>query len=338
MPSGIRSNGIRNSTIGLALASIGALAGSAALALSGGSVALASPAPPKPKPPLAYAGYVEQITASSATLKARINPQGSATEYYFQYGPTIAYGSQTPPAPAGSGTQEVKLTQAVTGLAPYTTYHFRVVASSPAGTTDSADATFATKAIPLSLTASITPNPVVFGEPLSLSGTLSGTGNAGVGVVLQANSFPYTNGFHDATSPEPTSATGSFSFPVAGFLESTRVRVAVATAGKPTVLSPVIVELVAVKVTLHVHPTRRHGYVRFYGTVAPPQRGAQIAFERFEHGRYVVVSGSRITLRTGGPSHFHHTMRLRRHGRYRALVEVKGDAVVSGHSRPVLIH
>jgi hypothetical protein len=325
------------SRIGLALASVGALAASTALALPGGSAALPIPAP-KPKPPIAYAGYVEQITSSTAVLKARIDPQGSATEYYFQYGPTTAYGSQTPSAPAGNGTQEVKLSQPVNGLQPYTTYHFRVLASSSAGTTDSTDATFTTKAIPLSLTASATPNPVVFGSPLKLTGTLSGTGNAGVDVVVQANSFPYTNGFHNITSPAPTGPTGSFSFPIAGLLESTRLRVAVATTGKPAVVSPAIVELVTVRVTLHVRPTGHPGYVRFYGTVTPPQHGAQIAFEHFSHGHYVVIAGSRITVLTGGPSHFKHTLRLRGHGRYRVLVEVvAGGAVVSGHSRPVLI-
>ncbi len=331
-----------------ALALIGAMATGTALALPGGpgaSAALASaPAPkpplasaPAPKPPFVYAKYVSQVTASSATLKAAIDPRGTAAEYYFQYGPTTAYGSQTPPASAGSGTQSIQLAQTVTGLVPYTTYHFRVVATNAEGTTDSPDATFTTKKIPLSLAASVTPNPVVFGGRLDFSGTLSGTGNAGVQVVLQANSFPYTRGFHDITAPEPTDAAGDFSFRVAGLLESTQLRAA--TTGKPKIYSAVSTELVTVRVTLHVRPAKRRGYVRLYGTVTPSEPGVGVAFERLDDGRYVTVSGTRISIgtRAGEVSRFARTVRLRRRGLYRALVAVNGGAQVSGRSRPILI-
>ncbi len=290
---------------------------------------------PKPLPPLAYSGYVEQITVSTALLKARINPRGVATTYFFQYGPTAAYGFQTPSAAAGSGTAEIKLTQTVTGLQPATTYHFRVLARSSAGTTASTDATFTTRKVPLSLTAVVAPNPVVFGSPLELTGTLSGTGNAGVAVVLQANPFPYTHGFHDVTSPVPTGAAGDFSLPVAGLLESTQLRAA--TAAKPTAYSPVVTELVAVRVTLHVRPARRRGDVRLYGTVTPAEPGAGVAFERFVHGRYVPVSGTTIRGHTGEVSRFARTVRLRRSGLYRALVQVSSGAQVAGRSRPVEI-
>ncbi len=289
----------------------------------------------KPLPPIAYAGYIEKTTPSSAVLKARINPQGVATEYYFQYGPTTAYGFQTPPAAAGSATQESKFTQEVTGLQPYTTYHFRVLARSSAGTTASADATFTTKKVPLSLTVSVAPSPVVFGRPLELSGTLSGTGNAGVEIVLQANSFPYSHGFHDITSPVATDAAGGFSLPITGLLESTQLRAV--TVGKPTISSLAISELVMVRVTLHVHPARRRGYVRLYGTVTPSEPGAGVAFERFDHGRYVPVSGTTIRAHAGGVSRFGRTIHVRRRGLYRALVQVPSGAQVSGRSRPVLI-
>jgi hypothetical protein len=290
---------------------------------------------PKPPRPHVYSGYVEQITPTSALLKAEINPEGQATAYYFQYGLTVAYGSQTPPAAAGSAIQEGRFTQTVSGLQPDTTYHFRVVASSSAGTTDGEDATFLTKKIPLTLAASVTPSPVVLGSPLSVSGTLSGTGNVGVGVVLQANPFPYGLGFHNITGPVPTGAAGSFSIPIAGLPESTRLRVA--TVGQPAVYSPVLTEPVTVRVTLHVRPAGRRGYVHLYGTVTPAKTGAKVAFERLDHGRYVVVSGTTIRARGGEVSRFARTIRLRRRGLYRALVQVAYGPQVSGRSRPVLI-
>jgi hypothetical protein len=288
---------------------------------------------PEPLPPLAYNGAVEQITPSSALLKGKVYPRGQATEYYFQYGPTAAYGSQTPPAAAGSGTAEVKVAQPIAGLQPYTTYHFRILATSSAGTATSTDATFTTKKIPLSLLATVTPNPVVFGSPLTVSGTLSGTGNAGVEVVVQANAFPYDRGFHDLTSAKPTSSTGAFSFPLAGFLESAQLRVA--TVGKAVLYSPTITEPVAVRVTLHVRPARRRGFVRLYGTVTPSQPHAGVAFERRVNDSYVTVGGT--TVRAGSIARFVRTIRLRRSGLYRALVVTPGGAQVSGRSRPVLI-
>ncbi len=224
----------------------------------------------------------------------------------------------------------------VTGLEPYTLYHFRVVASSSAGTVGSADATFTTRKIPLSLTVTAAPNPVGFGSPLGLSGTLAGTGNTGVEIVLQANPFPYTHGFHDISSPEPTDAAGGFSFPIAGLLQSTQLRAA--TAAKPVIYSPVVSELVAVGVTLHVRPARRRGFVCLYGTVTPAEPGARVAFERLdrEH-RYVPVSGTTVRAWASGVSRFTRTVRLRRRGLYRALVQVASGAQVSGRSRPVLI-
>ncbi|HEY4452289.1 MAG TPA: hypothetical protein VGN13_11935 [Solirubrobacteraceae bacterium] len=74
------------------------------------------------------------VTAESATLEATIDPHGAATSYYFQYGPTSAYGSEAPAAPGpslGSSAGGVEVSpQHLQGLAPATTYHYRVVAVS----------------------------------------------------------------------------------------------------------------------------------------------------------------------------------------------------------------
>jgi DNA-binding beta-propeller fold protein YncE len=90
----------------------------------------------------------EQVTASAATLGARLNPGGLDTSYHFDYGTTSAYG-QTVPVPAGdagSGVQPTTVWATASGLAPDTTYHYRVVASSSLGTVTGADQTFTTTA------------------------------------------------------------------------------------------------------------------------------------------------------------------------------------------------
>jgi hypothetical protein len=57
-------------------------------------------------------------------------------------------------------------------------------------------------------------------------------------------------GFKNVGNPEITNSTGGFSFPVLGLLENAQLRVV--TVGKPLVVSPVVTETVAVRVSFHV--------------------------------------------------------------------------------------
>lgn len=73
---------------------------------------------------------VSGMSSTSVTLAALIDPNGGRSTYYFQYGTTATYGSDAPAAPgdlvaAGEASDEV--TQHLQGLAPNTTYHYRVV-------------------------------------------------------------------------------------------------------------------------------------------------------------------------------------------------------------------
>jgi hypothetical protein len=280
-------------------------------------------------------GYFSNVTFSSAVFYGYINAHGEATNYYFQYGTTSGYGAQTPLSPAGNGPIEVKVSQLVTGLRPATTYHFRLVASSPAGTTDGIDHTFTTAKVPLSVQIVGAPNPVVFGAPFFVEGTLSGTGAASHEIVLQANPFPYLGGFKTVGNPEVTNSAGGFSFPFLGLLENAQLRVV--TVGKPVVVSPVVVESVAVRVSFHVRRARRHGYVRLYGTVAPAEVGALVGFQLLRPGRSVNEGGTAVKAGTAGVSRFSAVVRLRHRGLYRALIKVSDGAHVSNYSEPILI-
>jgi hypothetical protein len=84
------------------------------------------------------------VGETAATLNGIVNPRGAETKYYFEYGTTIAYGSKTSEASAGSGTSSVEEGKIVTGLAASTTYHFRIVATNSHGTADGADQAFTT--------------------------------------------------------------------------------------------------------------------------------------------------------------------------------------------------
>jgi hypothetical protein len=305
-----------------------------ALSVLAGALALAAPAAAAAAPAAATGGS-SHVSYSSAILFGSVNPHGEAANYVFQYGTTRAYGAQTPLAPAGSGTSSIKVSQTITGLAPLSTYHYRILASSPSGATPGGDRTFSTGPVPLSLAIAGTPNPVSFGRPFLVEGTLSGTGAANHEVMLQANPFPYLSGFQAIGNPELTNSSGGFSFPFLGLLQNAQLRVV--TVGTPTVSSPVIVEGVAVRVSFHARATGRRGYARLYGTVAPAEVGALVGFQLVQPHRSVNVGGTVVKPGTAGVSRFSRVVRLSRHGVYRALIRVSEGAHVSAYSPPILI-
>jgi hypothetical protein len=306
----------------------------AGAALPGGSQA--SAATPAPKPPSVSTGASPLVSTTSATLKGSVSPHGTETSCYFQYGPTIAYGSQTPPAMASIGPAEVKVTQLIAGLQSGTVYHYRIVATNAVGTSVGQDVAFTTKKIPLMLKIATAPDPVVFGSPFSVSGVLSGTGSANHTIVLQANPFPYSAGFKTTGNPLSTDATGAFAFPVANLPQNTKFRVV--TLDLPTVKSPVVAERVAVRVSLHVHSTGRSRFVRLYGNVAPAEVGALVGFQLLRPGhRPLNVAGTVVRRAGASVSRFSQIVHIRRVGLYRAFVQVKSLRQTSGASRAILI-
>ena len=95
----------------------------------------------------AVSATVAYPSEQTARLTARINPQGLETTYRFEYGRDSSYGSALPSEPklVGDGRVLVRVLETVGGLEPATTYHFRVVTSNAAGTTEGPDTTFTTK-------------------------------------------------------------------------------------------------------------------------------------------------------------------------------------------------
>jgi hypothetical protein len=92
--------------------------------------------------PRARTGSATDVSATGATLNAGINPEGDDTDFHFEYGPDTNYGSTTAPEPAGDDTTEHAVSTPITGLVPGRTYHYRAVATNPAGTAMGEDASF----------------------------------------------------------------------------------------------------------------------------------------------------------------------------------------------------
>ncbi|HEX7310380.1 MAG TPA: hypothetical protein VF232_04310 [Gaiellaceae bacterium] len=151
--------------------------------------------------PTAITGPVTALGTTTATVTGTVNPGGLTTSRYFEYGTTTSYGSTTASVGIGSGTANVAVSAALTGLAPGTTYHYRVVATNSTGTSRGADGIFATPAAPGVVTGaatSVTPT----------SATLSGT--------VDPNSRPTTWFFEYGTStsygsktPEKSAGSGT---------------------------------------------------------------------------------------------------------------------------------
>lgn len=287
--------------------------------------------------PAVSTGAVADLAAQSATLLGKVNASGARTTYYFQYGPTKRYGAVTPTGVAAAKAGTLNVTAALGGLAPFTTYHYRLVARNRNGTMRGADRAFRTLRQPLGLALAATPNPVPFGRPTVLAGTLSGTGNANRRILLQSNSFPYTLGFAPTANVQLTNAAGQFAFPLLSVALNTQYRVVI--PDKPEIASPIVSLGVAVRVGTNTSATRvRTGRrVRFFGTVRPARPGAQFAIQVLRRGAWRTVAGGIVRGAAGGVSRYARRVRIRRGGQYRVFVAIADGNFVSSAGRTVQI-
>ncbi len=150
-------------------------------------------------PPLATTTLATFVGAAGANLNASVNPNGFSTNVVFEYGTTSSYGSQSSSQNIGSGTAATPVSIPVTGLQPDTTYHYRIDATSPNGTTDAADGTFTTTA----------------GPPVVTTGAASGvtTNGATIGGTVDPQFQTTTAYFQYGTSTSYGSQTSTVTMP-----------------------------------------------------------------------------------------------------------------------------
>ncbi|TMK26701.1 MAG: hypothetical protein E6G62_01765 [Actinobacteria bacterium] len=309
------------------------------LVMAAMSLPVVSPAAltaPKPNKPRVSTGGVHRLGGSSAQLTGVVTPKGNPTSYYFQWGPTTAYGSQTPTASVPSTGVKVKVGQTITGLQQGITYHYRIVGVyTVAGLSQppvlGRDRVLAiTGQLKFEL-PKIGPIPV--GSPFILSGALTGTGRANHPVQLEASTYPYTEPFAIIGTPAVTNSLGRFAFRIANFRTTTAFRV-VAIEPRP-IYSPSLTVSAAARVTLHVHTSAVKGIVRLYGTVTPAALGARliIQFRKPIKLFFTTVKKGGVTF-----SRFSVIVKVRETGRYRAFVKLPRGPLVSGASSTVVLH
>lgn len=170
--------------------------------------------------PEAFTDAPTNLLTNSATLNGHVLPNAIATDVYFQYGPTSAYGSTTTLQSVGSGTASVNVNAAISGFAPGG-YHFRCVAQNSLGTTYGINQIIPSNNADL---ASLAPS----------AGTLS--------PAFSASSVNYTASVSNATSSltiTPTLAHANATMTVNG---------AAVSSGNPSASIPLVVSVTPISV------------------------------------------------------------------------------------------
>ncbi len=298
-------------------------------------------------PPQVATGGVSHVKGSTAELEGTVYPHGLPTTYFFQYGPTTAYGSSTPPQVLPAATTRIKVGQITGGLQPG--YHYRVVAYNSASNGNARvgkDRIFGSKSRKVKFQMPKSLAPIPYKHSFALSGSVTGIGNAGLGLVMQETAFPYTSEFTTVTSPVITSASGAFSFHLSSLQTSAEFRII--TTGPRPQYSGVIKQQVTPIVVLHVRHSSARGLVRLYGTITPSVTGAHVLIQLSKAARpgntektsertsRFVTQFSTIAVKaTQTMSRFSVVVKVSHSGHYRAYVDLRNKPLQSGASSSV---
>src|SRR5436190_2697183 len=102
---------------------------------------------PPTSPPAAATVEAGSIGPTSALLLGTVNPKNQTTTYRFQYGTTTSYDRSTSTHQlTATDNTDHEVVASPPRLSPSTTYHCRLAATNPSGTTYGQDRTFTTRA------------------------------------------------------------------------------------------------------------------------------------------------------------------------------------------------
>ncbi|MCP4116048.1 MAG: choice-of-anchor D domain-containing protein, partial [Desulfobacteraceae bacterium] len=106
---------------------------------NGADMTFTTPAPV----PTATTNAASGVSSTGATLNGTVTAHNDSTTVTFEYGTTTAYGTTVAAEPGTvTGSTATAVSKTITGLTNGTLYHYRVVATNSAGTTNGADASF----------------------------------------------------------------------------------------------------------------------------------------------------------------------------------------------------
>jgi len=158
-------------------------------------------------PPAVVTTAATAVTGTTATLNGTVNANNVSSTVSFDYGLTVAYGTNVPGVPLTvTGTAVTPSLASLTGLIPNTLYHFRINAVNSGGTANGSDMTFTTPAVA----------PVATTTVASLVTTSSATLNG----IINANNSSTTGSFDYGLTVAYGSTVAGVPSPVAGSANS----------------------------------------------------------------------------------------------------------------------
>ncbi len=229
-------------------------------------------------PPTALTDAASDVGVGSATLNGIVNPEGSATSWYFEYGTTASYGTKTTARTLPAGPNDTNVSVSLTGLLPSTTYHFRLRASSSAGVAVGVDFAFTTG---LPVTINTSSASTVFGGHVTLSGTVTPIA-AGKHVTIEYQRYgePSYTGLAVVT----TDAAGNWSYVVQPTVRTAYEATVGGVASSPVVIGtrPAVSIAIGEKGTISTHVAAAISFARH---VLQLQRMSQGKWLTWKHVR-----------------------------------------------------
>ena len=104
--------------------------------------------PPQGTAPTTRTTAATNVARTTVTLNGTVDPNGSQSSYWFEYGDSQSLGSATAFQSAGNGDAAINVTAAISNLRPQTRYYFRLNAQNQFGTVNGAIMNFTTQGPP----------------------------------------------------------------------------------------------------------------------------------------------------------------------------------------------
>jgi len=173
------------------------------------------------QPPAIEGLSSSELSASSAVLRARVNPDGlpagTEAQCHFEYGPTTEYGTTAPCPESLSGTTGEPIEVKLTGLQQGSTYHFRLIATNRWGTVTSPDQSFEffpsncpNSAVRQQTGAGYLPDCRAYElvSPPNANGSLLFSGGPNTGQATNPSRFSFVGAFSSLPGAEPIDTAG----------------------------------------------------------------------------------------------------------------------------------
>jgi len=286
---------------------------------------------PNPTPPGVTDQHATGVTTSGAHLSAALDPNGAATSYYFQYGRSTSYGNRSTPATMPAGTSPVAVAADISGLRPYTRYHWRLYAKNSAGITRGRDHTFRTGRVASSITLFSSRAKVQYGRGITLGGRVTGAGTNGMTLRLEQEAFPFGTGFASLKTTK-VSGDGGYLFSVDNVWALTHFRVVTET---PTPLTSAVTSVKSAPRTTIATTVLGRKRARISGKIRPAISGELSLQRRSASGRWSQIKHRSLT---GATSYSLKVLRARKLNRaYRVVVLPARGAYVKATTRKVIV-